>query len=449
MADPTNTASYVFLDAHEPQLEAGEYRLHAALDIDADPAKKPSGEVAIKFWVGAERYSIGPAQVHSVYPPPGSEGAYGSCLPHIALTRDTLPWERNADTQKTPWLALIVLHEEEAKRCPIQSQSLGDYRKEMWFDQPLEPGEADNDPLQVIHLDWGLAYRLIPVPQEIKALCHVRATIDANRAIQSSVAVVASKRAPGPGRNTVHLVSMENRYPDIPRIYDSFPLVSLMSWSFHCKRGDAGSEDALAKLFSGLDASWLRLPPAKSRESAEPYLARGRVPLSHRSRGGEAAVSWYAGPLIPPSGDAKQSLVGLPAASADELLWYHEQTGMLDVSYAAGWELGRLLALEHRTVAAALGELAPATGAQRTTARRAKGLWSSAPVATYARCSVAARTGCAAHLHRRTAPLRRYSIQISGCGRTPVADGIHPLLYRRSRLDRGAGRQRARDVATA
>jgi hypothetical protein len=147
---------------------------------------------------------------------------------------------------------------------------------------------------------------------------------------------------------------MEGRFPDTYRIYESFPLVSLMSWSFHCKRSDAGSEDALGKLFSGLDASWLRLPPAKARESAEPHLARGRVPLSHRSRGGEASVSWYAGPLIPPSGDSNQSLAGLPAASADELLWYHEQTGMLDVSYAAGWELGRLLALEHRTVTAAL-----------------------------------------------------------------------------------------------
>jgi hypothetical protein len=64
-------------------------------------------------------------------------------------------------------------------------------------------------------------------------------------------------------------------------------------------------------------------------------------------------VSWYAGPLSPGPPVPAASLE-LPAGCADELLVYHEKLGMLDITYAAAWELGRILALEHREVEIAL-----------------------------------------------------------------------------------------------
>jgi peptidoglycan hydrolase-like protein with peptidoglycan-binding domain len=104
-------------------------------------------------------------------------------------------------------------------------------------------------------------------------------------------------------------------------------------------------------------SSTLRLPPSANKQ-VEEYLKRGCVPLPHATRHGKQTVSWYHGPLIPGSnnpmtpGSKKTSAdVELPIQSADELLRYDNQVGMLDVSYAAAWELGRLLTLQKTQVA--------------------------------------------------------------------------------------------------
>jgi hypothetical protein len=44
----------------------------------------------------------------------------------------------------------------------------------------------------------------------------------------------------------------------------------------------------------------------------------------------------------------------MPVAVADALTRYDPSTGMLDVSYAAAWEIGRLLALRSKSFSAAL-----------------------------------------------------------------------------------------------
>ena len=62
-------------------------------------------------------------------------------------------------------------------------------------------------------------------------------------------------------------------------------------------------------------------------------------------RQGERTVSWYHGPLIPAENKFEPQL---PARAADELTRYDTAVGLLDVSYAAAWELGRLLALQSK-----------------------------------------------------------------------------------------------------
>jgi len=80
-----------------------------------------------------------------------------------------------------------------------------------------------------------------------------------------------------------------------------------------------------------------------------PSESRGCVPLPHAMRDGNRSVSWYHGPFTP--GDNKSKDIDLPIRSADELLLYNEGDGMFDVSYAAAWELGRLLTLQNKRVA--------------------------------------------------------------------------------------------------
>ena len=101
-------------------------------------------------------------------------------------------------------------------------------------------------------------------------------------------------------------------------------------------------------------SSTLRLPPLKGMNGpastvAERYFKRGCVPLPHSLRQGNQTISWYHGPLTP--GRNKSKDIDLPIRSADELVRYNKDDGMFDVSYAAAWELGRLLTLQKTRVA--------------------------------------------------------------------------------------------------
>lgn len=84
---------------------------------------------------------------------------------------------------------------------------------------------------------------------------------------------------------------------------------------------------------------------------ARDHLVLGAVPMRYRMRTGQTAASWYHGPLAP----AKSSFsASAPVQVADELVRYSSHTGMFDVSYAAAWEIGRLVALQDKKFSVAL-----------------------------------------------------------------------------------------------
>lgn len=104
-------------------------------------------------------------------------------------------------------------------------------------------------------------------------------------------------------------------------------------------------------------SSTLRFPPLETtdqatRKAAEAYFNMGCVPLSHTLRQGSQTVSWYHGPLVPGRNVTAED--GLPVRSADDLVRYNPTYDMLDVSYAAAWELGRLLALQSKSFSVSL-----------------------------------------------------------------------------------------------
>jgi hypothetical protein len=216
----------------------------------------------------------------------------------------------------------------------------------------------------VIELPQNLIV-LLPDAAALSTLCHVRANGPA--AQDESVSVVVSSRLPKPGRNTVHLVSLQDRYVGTAFKGEqaTCTLISLKNWSFTCEEAEPAESQSLTKIsssFSDLkNASWLRLPPEIGNK-AQPYTSSGFVPVPHRFRTGESGVSWYSGPLIPATVDSKGQLVDrngrpalkLPAEFADELLWYEQSLGMLTITYAAAWELGRMLVLQNRRILTSL-----------------------------------------------------------------------------------------------
>jgi hypothetical protein len=82
-------------------------------------------------------------------------------------------------------------------------------------------------------------------------------------------------------------------------------------------------------------------------------VAMGYIALPHKTRQGGQTVSWYRGPFVPYEVNERASS-DLPAAGSDSLAGYDPATGLFDVSFAAAWQLGQLLALQNRTVAETL-----------------------------------------------------------------------------------------------
>ncbi len=347
---------YEFHDAHRPALSPGSYTVSVSWNVLVDGDRKDGAVETTGFNVAGERFALQPSDVQSFYPPEGSRGVYGASLPWIVLTRDTLPWERSAKSgTDVPWLALLLLKEEQAAASQPRTITLSEYISKVPF--TFEPGQAGSDGVQVIDVPAQLLHAVLPSMRELPLLCHAR--VARNGAESNNYGVVVSKQLPAHGRNTVHLVALENRYPDLEDRYlgsgfASQPpcvLLSLKSWSFICDGTDDHQQDdqpeSLDKLFERLNVSWLQLPGALP----DSYPGLGFVPLQHRFRTGESAASWYAGPLSPARmTHIDAGLVKLPAQSADELVWYDQDLGMLNVTYAAAWELGRLLTMQNRRV---------------------------------------------------------------------------------------------------
>src|SRR6266568_2238485 len=64
---------------------------------------------AVKIAVQGPQTEITESDISGVYPAPGSTDSPDDYLPHIALTRRTLPWERRGPKDGAPWLALLVI----------------------------------------------------------------------------------------------------------------------------------------------------------------------------------------------------------------------------------------------------------------------------------------------------------------------------------------------------
>jgi hypothetical protein len=197
---------------------------------------------------------------------------------------------------------------------------------------------------------------LLPSAAELALLTHVRQKVVAGKLSADELAVIIGNQLPKAGRtSTVYLVSVAGRYKagsfdfsSAPKAGDTVHLVVLKSWRFACVQDGPGFAELVKRLNRAPEA--LRLS-SLGKPSVDPYLERGYVALPHRLRQGEHTVSWYHGPLSPVA--LAQNIPapgqdGLPVRAADALLRIDEANGMIDVSYAAAWELGRLLALQSK-----------------------------------------------------------------------------------------------------
>jgi len=324
------------------------------------------------FAVLGERFSLDPSELHVMFPPPGSLGRHSDCLPHISIKRSTFPWERSAygNEDFEPWLALLLFDEQELSKGDVMKETinLADLKNSDPAIFPaitLETGQEDTDTLTVIDVKKSLLEQLMPTGEELKLLSHVRQRVNGDEDNpETELAVIMGNRLPKEGSGSfVHLVSVEERYNDnLEFDYasagedDFIRLVSLKHWSFACL-ADQGKtfEELVEDINTGSDEGGvIRLPRLNEQTPAEKYLSRGYVALPHHLRQCDKTYSWYHGPLSP------QDVVSTFTADSDlpefgdALIRYHQDIGMFDSSYAAAYELGRVLAIEDNTFSEAL-----------------------------------------------------------------------------------------------
>jgi hypothetical protein len=157
----------------------------------------------------------------------------------------------------------------------------------------------------------------------------------------------------------MHAVSIQDIDPLSPIL--TFPV--LAHWQFTC----TGAGD-FRSIMQGLDVGMLgtsppapppprpgRKPPPPSRPQPT-VLDTGHVALAYTSRAGEPRTVWYRGPLVPRPVDREMPDANgvLPLFHSSDQARRVGPDGRENLSLAAAFEIGRLLALAEPSVVAAL-----------------------------------------------------------------------------------------------
>jgi hypothetical protein len=408
----------ILFDNVEVPLDDGSYQLTVETSVSGqDPTGQSFGPPTMSqsayFDVVGPRFSVPASMVAGTFPPKNKAGPFSNSLPQIVLSRRSLPWERALDPQSrlpppqptnppltgpTPWVSLLLFEDDEAAlmhNVPLESvlppQALSDI---------AAPSGVTCD---AVAFSSDLLPQIMPSLNELQLLCHVRLVNVENREISTAsgdgyFAVVVSNRLPSPGAQcTAVLVSLEGRtdvvlveppattpaqppgdeaaaasppLAPVPRTYATtgkaipvakartravsgaagsqasaspVTLVALASWQFTCS-----GEQSFMYLMQHLDVSMLGTAPVSGHP---PVTDTGHIPITLQDRLGATEQVLYRGPLVPYS--LTRDNLG-PYHSADQARRVTPETGTEDISYAAAFEIGRLLAAADPRLAQAL-----------------------------------------------------------------------------------------------
>ena len=144
--------------------------------------------------------------ITGVFPAPGSEDSPDEFLPHVVLSRRTLPWERRGPDlgTTTPWLALLVFSETELKTATQlrQAQTTSVERRTVSSIPELVTrtrltntlGISGSTEVSTLRVPNSLLGQIMPTRVELGLLCHVkRETVDD---VDVDHAIVVANRLP-------------------------------------------------------------------------------------------------------------------------------------------------------------------------------------------------------------------------------------------------------------
>jgi len=408
----------IIFDNHKPSLEPGTYKIKVSQEVNISNNTLNISSADIDFKVEGEKYRIDQLQIDSVFPPAASVGDFSSIFPQIVLNRSTLPWERRAQETDPgkPWLALILITEDDIKDFNedpnrsfvfhIKKTDWEGNTTEITFKEAVSTPDKKDELISVLAAPLRFFDDRIPAFTEITYLCHVRQDND------EKAVVICNKLPKKDKKNIIHLVSLENCFVNGKFVAkkDStgkVAIVTLKSWEFFCNDhfiltkeiiehsglGDdmkkvlnamVGSEyfnhtdfiDAIQKSSLSLNIT-LSLDAAVQKSIADTFRIghlpeilkhlnrnpgslvpahndehskQGYIPLKYTFKTGKQIDAIYRGPLTPVINKVGETAI----THSDEALQYFTDAQKLDISYAAAWELGKLLALHNKNFSVAL-----------------------------------------------------------------------------------------------
>ena len=351
------------------------------VEITCDQSLENLLEVAtpnkVKIKVDGPQLKLTPADIAGVYPAPGSDDSPDEFLPHIALKRRTLPWERTGPAAGAPWLALLVVKESDFKSGArstspaatltaltlkdLKTKDLTTYNR-LHGNLPTGLKLPDSTELQVTFISNGLLKKILPLKTELKWLCHMKRKTE-NGTIDDAAIVIANRLPEAgpantpPDLHTAMLVSLELRSDAYTRpAKGSTALVVLHHWTFTPSKGGDFEQvmQAISYRPNGGVQRFGNLPKPPPQGTPAPLSGGFDAKLSdtgylleeipHTQPG----LIDYRGPLRPfPTPKRSNGFAIRPAP--EEFAGGNDDTPV-DYSHAAAFEIGRLLALADPTV---------------------------------------------------------------------------------------------------
>lgn len=338
-------------DYVRPAIEEGRYTITGRQDVT-----KPASEtfqVKKEICIAANTRALAGQDVFGVYPPPEQQGDFAGTLPFLVLNDQVYPWIRrwrdDIDGRPVPWLALIVVSENEgAVETDVENAKLPDLKERGVF-FPLKEGEVtscrDDDNIHILTMPKQTYRDVMPAAEDLQWLTHAK-FVDLS-STEDAIAkqdgwfstVIANRFVPSLEgcslKSTVHLVPVDGYLNgNIPEDCDRVRLISLYHWNIYSEKTQ---EQSFTALMEGIG----RNSRVVKDQSLKP----------HYLRTGEKTYSRYHSPLLPYHMERYDNLGGEGRYTADGRLIYDAQNGILDISYAAAFNLGRMISLSRRTEA--------------------------------------------------------------------------------------------------
>jgi hypothetical protein len=224
--------------------------------------------------------------------------------------------------------------------------------------------------LLLFDIDAALFQSVAPALPDLPWLAHVREINTDHKEIlgldeDGVFSVVIGNRTIQAGMvNYLFLVSLEGHQDHLsgstlPANVKTIRLASLAWWKVQATPAKGDFINIMHALPRNGGVHLMQLPAAQGATTTDPEklaamaIGMGYIPLTYRQRAGEQATSWYRGPAsaVPTGPD------GLgPFVFSDQAIRYDPAAGLFDVSQAAAWQIGRLLALSDATFARELFE---------------------------------------------------------------------------------------------